>query len=282
MNRTVVVHGATGIQGAPVVSRLHRGGWRVVAASRHPGPTPRGVVTAVADLGDRDSLVAAYRGADAVVVQLPLVFDAGLIGAHVANVLAALKQAGVERAVLNANAALPPDEMGIPFVDGRVRLARQLPDAVPFATLVAPQFAYMENLAIPSSASRLRDRGELAYPIPPDYPMPWVAMDDVAMVVAEVLDAPAPPATRLVCGPTPLAGDDAAAALAAALGREVRWISIDHVEFEAMLAPHLGPDAARGVSSFYAAPPTVPDAAEPPGLVRGPTTLDAWAASQTW
>jgi uncharacterized protein YbjT (DUF2867 family) len=163
-------------------------------------------------------------------------------------------------------------------VDGPVRLARSLPDATPVTTVVAPLFAYMENLAITSSTERIRARGELAYPVPAEFPMPWLALDDLAEVVADVLDDPAPAADRLVAGPEALRGPDAAAELAAAIGRDVRWVTIDHDEFESMLAPDLGPQAAAGVASFYAVQAHENATPLGPGLLHGATTLRQWAS----
>lgn len=288
--RTVVVHGASGAQGAPVARRLQREGWRVAGVARGPGGLPDHVVPVRADLGDPAALAAAYEGADAVVVQLPLEFDPAVIAAQVDHVVAAVRRAGVTRVVLNASSPLPPGEIGIPFVDGRVRLARELAASVPATTVVAPVFAYMENLAIPASARRLRERGELAYPVPAAFPMPWLAADDLAATVADLLAAPAPvppgttpggvvPGVRLVAGPEALTGPAAAERVGGALGRPVTWVTIDHTEYEAMLRPHLGTEAAAGIAGFYASPP--PGSAPPgPEPVRGPTTLAAWATSR--
>jgi uncharacterized protein YbjT (DUF2867 family) len=63
--KTIAVHGATGRQGAPIAAQLARSGYAVRSLSRATG----------ADLTDRASLAAAYAGADAVVLQFPLVYD---------------------------------------------------------------------------------------------------------------------------------------------------------------------------------------------------------------
>lgn len=260
--RTVVVHGATGSQGAPVVQSLEGRGWRAVGVGR-----------ATADLADLESLVTAYKGADAVVVQLPLEFDPATIDVHTTNVVEALRQAEIAKIVFNAGSPLPPVEIGIPFVDGRVRLAQ----ALPAATVVGPAFAYMENLAIPTSARRIRDDRELAYPVPSDYPMPWLAAADLAEVIADVLDDPHPQKRQLVAGPEALTGPEAAAAF----GPDIKWVTIDHTEYEAMLVPHLGPAAAAGIAGFYASPPPT-HTQTPPDLVRGTTTLGSWASTVAW
>lgn len=278
-HRTVVVHGASGAQGAPVARALLDRGVRVFGIARDPSRLPDGVIAARADLADADALATAYQGADAVVVQLPLAFAPDVIDAHTRAVVAAVERAEVGQVVLNTGSPVPPDEVGTPFVDGRIRLARALREAAATATVVAPLFAYMENLAIPSSAQRIRERGELAYPVPDDLPVPWLALDDLANAVADLLEDPAPPTRRILAGPAALAGPDAAAELTAGLGRDVRWVSIDHVEYAAMLAPHLGKASAAGIAAFYAPRPADAEPPAPPAdVVHGTTPLRHWAS----
>lgn len=286
MTSTIVVHGATGTQGAPVVHALLRAGHTVRAAVRHPSAAdlPDGVHGVAADLLDTDSLVAAYADADAVVVQLPLVFDPELAVPQAHAVLSALAKAGVARAVFNTGGPIVPAPVGVPYLDARAVLGSGLSDVVGTATVVGPAGGYMENLVAPWSAPLVAG-GELAYPLPEFVPMPWVALDDLAAVVAELVVADAPPAVQVVAGPEALTGDGAAAALSEALGREVRWRTVSHLHYETMLAPHLGAEAAAGIAGFYAPPPpgAAPMPAADPSHVRvGPTSLDTWASRQVW
>ncbi|MFC0041855.1 NmrA family NAD(P)-binding protein [Actinomadura rayongensis] len=287
MNRsTIVVHGATGAQGAPVVSRLLAAGHRVRAAVRDTGsarlhPDAEAVF---ADLSDVPSLTAAYAGADAVVVQLPLDFASGRAVAQAEAVLRALEDAKVPRAVFNAGGPVPAQPVGVPFVDARVRLAARLPETVPSATVIRPAATYMENLNAPWSAARVM-AGELAYPLPADLAVPWLALDDLAAAVADLVTAPSPPPLQVVAGPAALTGDQAAAELAAALGRPVRWTTVDAAEYERMLAPHLGGETAAGIAAAYSQPPAGASArpAPDPSTIRvGTTTLREWAARRDW
>src|SRR5262245_33686782 len=103
--KTIAVHGATGLQGAPVAARLARSGHVVRPLSRATG----------ADLTDRASLAAAYAGADAVVLQLPLVYDERAL-AMAENAARGVEAAGVEHLVINAGCVLPPVPIGVPFL----------------------------------------------------------------------------------------------------------------------------------------------------------------------
>lgn len=286
MTLTIVLHGATGTQGRPVLRRLLANGHTVRAAVRHPdrADLPPGARPVVADLLDGDALAKAYAGADAVVVQLPLVFAADLAVPQAECVLAALRTAGVPRAVLNVGGPLVPHPVGVPYVDARAVLAAGLPRAVPTATVVGPVGPYLENLSAPWSAGRVA-AGELAYPLPAQAPVPWTALDDLAAVIADVLSSDVPPAVRLVAGPASLTGEQAAAELSAALDRRVRWQTITAEEYGERLTPHLGAEAGAGIAGFYAPPPpgAPPLPAPDPATVHaGVTTLREWAARLDW
>lgn len=278
----VLVHGATGVQGAPIARRLVAAGHHVRSVSRRGNASGiDGVATLAGDLGDVDSLAAAYGDVDAVVVQLPLVFtDVAVTQAD--NVLAAIERAGVRRAVFNASGPISPVPIGVPYVDARTRIVHGLAEVTEAATVVGPVGPYMENLASPASARRILD-GELAYPVPAEVPMPWVALDDLAGVVADVLVAPRPPALRIVAGPAALTGEAAAAELAAATGVDVRWRTITPQEFERQLVGQIGPEAAAGIAAFYAAGPDgSPPPPDPSTVAVGPTHLREWAAGIDW
>lgn len=271
----VLVHGGTGTQGGALAGHLRSSGLDVVPVSR-TGPTP-------ADLDDAGSLQGAYEGAGAVVVTLPLVFEPGRAEKQADNVLTALRGAGVRRAVLNTGGPLVGVPIGVPYLDARALLAQGLPDAVPTAAVVSPAGPYMENLSAAWSVGPLRD-GELAYPLPEQAPVPWLALADLAAVVARLLAEDAPPPVSVVAGPEPLTGDRAAAALAEALGHPVRWRTLGHEEYAERLVPHLGEQAGRGVAGFYAPPP--PGAPALPTVdgqpVAGTLSLREWASGQSW
>ncbi|TDC43869.1 NAD(P)H-binding protein [Micromonospora sp. KC213] len=276
---TVVVHGATGTQGTAIIRRLRAAGHRIRAVARHPRLAVDPAVEAVpADLLDLDALVAAYAGADAVVIQLPLHFAADAVR-QADTVLGALGKTGVPRAVFNTGGALPTDPVGMPFVDARIRLAARLPDTVPVASVVGPASTYLENLVAAWSRPLVHTQGELRYPMPEQLPNPWLAADDLGAVVADLVVAAAPPTARFVAGPSALTGPQVAAEIEAATGRRLRWHTIDPQDYARMLAPHLGEAVASGIAAAYINPAPLPD---PTLVVRGTTTVRAWAARQDW
>ncbi len=283
---TVVVHGATGAQGAPVARNLVAAGHRVRSAVRNPsaGGLPAGVEPVAADLLDTESLLQVYIGADAVLVQLPLEYSHDRAVPQAEAILAALAKAGVPRVVFNHNGGAAPEWVGLPFVDARMLLAQELANAVRTAVTVGPAGPYMENLSTPWLAARIHQHGQVAYPLPAEMPVPWVALHDVVTVITGLLTDNAPPPHLVVPGPRLLTGEQTAADLSSALGRSIRWVTITPSEWGEMIAPYLGDQTAAGITGFYVAladapPPPAPD----PSIMRpGTTSLRLWASRQDW
>jgi uncharacterized protein YbjT (DUF2867 family) len=277
-NMTIVLHGASGVQGAPVARRLLRDGHRVRAAVRHPDRAPAGCEPFPTDLTDPAALDRAYAGADAVVVQLPNVFDDTAIRQAEA-VAAALGRSQVLHVVFNAGG--PTGGRGLPYLEARTMLAKALEQGPFTAAIVEPLAPYMENLSAPWSAPHV-NAGELAYPLPAEAPIPWVAIDDVAGRIADAVKA-GEHGKLPICGPGPLTGGQAAAAVGAALGRPVRWRSVTPAEFGDRMRPYAGDGMADGVAALYAAMHAAPRPAPDPTRLRvGGTDLGTWAARQAW
>ncbi|ALG08880.1 SDR family oxidoreductase [Kibdelosporangium phytohabitans] len=269
---TIAVHGATGSQGSAVVRDLLAAGHEVRAVARKPADVP-GAEAAAADLADIDALVTAYTGVDAVVLQLPLVFDETAL-TQADAVLSALGRQPVPRVVFNRSATVPDEPIGVPYVDAKVLLSKELPNLVETVALVGPAMTYAENLAAPWSTP-LVAAGELRYPLPAELAVPWVTAGDVAAVIRDLLTAPTPPRVQAVAGPQDLTGDQTAAAL----GPSVRWRTVTPAEYEALLLPYLGSEVAAAIAGSYEHPAPLPD----PAIVRrGTTTLSQWAAAQDW
>ena len=271
ISRTIAVHGATGSQGAPVAAVLSSAGHDVRPVSRASG----------ADLSDRASLEAAYAGTDAVVLHLPLVYDERAL-VYADNAARAAEAAGVAHLVINAGCSLPPGPIGVPFLDARHRAAAA---DVARVTVLEPT-SYMENLSAPWAAEQVASEGVLAYPVPVEAPMRWVATADVAVAVEGAIAREA--AGRFALPGEPLTGDRTAAALAAALGRPVRWQTISPDEFADRVRPYLGDHAADGTAAVYrmsasAPPPPAPDAGPArEALDWAPRDLETWARDVRW
>jgi uncharacterized protein YbjT (DUF2867 family) len=270
--KTIAVHGATGAQGAPVATLLTTSGHRVRPLSRSSG----------ADLLDRASLRAAYDGADAVVLQLPLVYDERALQMG-ENAARAAEAAGVPHLVINTGGLVPPEPIGVPFLDARVLAAAA---DVPRVTVLQPATTYMENLSAPWAADRIARDGVVAYPVPAEVPMRWVATADVAVAIERAIE-------REVTGwyalpGASLTGLELADALGGAIGRPVRWQTIAPRMLGDLLRPFLGDHAADGTAAVYEMLAGAPPAPEPDGrpareaLDWAPRDVETWAREVSW
>ncbi|MGI8779891.1 MAG: NmrA family NAD(P)-binding protein [Solirubrobacteraceae bacterium] len=269
--KTIAVHGATGSQGAPVAAALAAVGHNVRPVTRASG----------ADLLDRASLEAAYGGADTVVLQLPVIYDESVLR-MADNAARAAEAAGVAHLVINASGPMAPEPIGVPFLDARHRAAAA---DIAGVTVLAPT-TYLENLSAPWSAERVARHGVVAYPMPGEVPMAWVATDDVAGAVERAI-------AREVAGWFALpgiatAGHDIAEALGQALGRPVQWETIAPEAYADLLRPYLGDHAADGTAAVYrmlATSPPAPAADPTPArdaLGWAPRDVTAWARGAAW
>jgi nucleoside-diphosphate-sugar epimerase len=173
---------------------------------------------------------------------------------------------------------LPPEPIGVPYIDARLRAAAA---RVPRVTLLQPTTTYLENLSAAWSAERVLGDGVVAYPVPAEAPLRWVATEDVALAAARAIEREA--AGSYVLPGVAATGHAVAAELAAALGRPVRWEAITPEEFGDMLRPHLGDHAADGTAAMYRMLASSPPAPEPdPAAARealdwAPRAIAAWA-----
>lgn len=272
-NSPVAIHGASGMQGNAIVQKFLAEGFPVRALTRS-GMTVSGADATVADFSDQESLVAAYAGARTVVVTLPLVFDAATAQRQAENVLLALEAASVDRAVLLTNGPLAAGPTGNPFVDARARVADGLQSAVREAHVVGVSGIYMQNLTAPWSIPLLNE-GTVVYPLPVEAPVPWLSMNDVADRVVDALTAGSSSESAVV-GPEALTGTAVSQQLSRHFG-PVAWRTVTPDEYADLLRPHVGSEAADGISGMYA---SAPYAARDLQLSTGTTTLADYLARE--
>jgi uncharacterized protein YbjT (DUF2867 family) len=294
MRMRVLVFGANGVRGGAMARRLLARGHAVRVIARDPAASPwvgaAGVEVAAGDLGDRSSLERAGDGMDAVVLQLPLVYDRELAARYVDNAVAAATSAGARRLVYQGNIRPPAAATDVAgFEIDRAAAAIVLGGGVP-ATVLRPTI-YMDNLLGPWTAPGIVNDGMLAYPIPAAAPTSWLSADDAAALAVAALERPEPLRASLdLGGPEALTGDQAAERLGRALGRPVRYLGLPIDAFEQGLRAALGPETGAAIAATYRwdaehgdGRRNVVDPAPLVDLLGGPlTTLEEWAARQSW
>ena len=128
--RKVIVLGASGDQGIPLVNALQRRGFAVTAGARRADamantPFPD-LKTVHADITDSASLAAAFAGQDALVMHLPFEFDRARAAAMGATIAAGARGSGLQKIVFNTSCFVADHDLDLTAHDGRRDIERAL------------------------------------------------------------------------------------------------------------------------------------------------------------
>ncbi|MGP4011993.1 NmrA/HSCARG family protein [Streptomyces sp. 4N124] len=198
INRTVVVLGATGQQGGSVAAALRDDGWAVRAVVRDPSGhrarslSAAGIETVRGDLGDPESLRAAFSDAHGVFSVQP---NSGQAGANVTDedeirfgttVADIAERCGVAHLVYSSTVAAGPTPTGVAHLDTKSRIEAHVRNLDIASTIIRPA-TFMEILMLPGMGL---DRGQISFLMRPDQAMQFIAVRDIGRIVAAVFGSP--------------------------------------------------------------------------------------------
>lgn len=269
----ILVTGATGNIGGEVVRALAAAGRPVRALSRRaPGaPWPDGVEPATGDLDDPATLVGPLAGVRAVFLMSGYADMPGL--------LAAVREAGVERAVLLSSASVPTGDMDNAVTAYHVLSERAVRDSGVPHTFLRPS-AFMSNAVQWAEQLAAGDVVRAAFP---DVAAAVVDPADVGAVAATVLAGGGHDGEALrLTGPEALRPADRVRVLGEALGRDLRFEGLTDEQARAEYEATMPPAYVEAFFKFYAAgdldeSPVLPTVREVLG--REPRTFGDWVAA---
>jgi uncharacterized protein YbjT (DUF2867 family) len=251
---SVVVTGASAGQGRAIATRLAASGYRVKAMSRSPETLalrmPADITCVSGDFSDPEGLVAAMRGAETLVLTLPLVFDRAAFLANGQAALQAAERAGVARIVYNASVCAGDRPLGDVILDVIRTLVQVVLDRPIPAAVVRPPL-FLENLLAPWTLPDVLHAGVLRYPLPADRRVPWLSQANLARYVQAVLDWGETGTVRDIADPTPLTGGDLADLLSDCLARQVVYEPIDPRRFAERAGAMIGAEGGRHLADLY-------------------------------
>ncbi len=233
----VLVLGGTGTTGRRVVAGLRAAGVPARAATRKPAEP--GQVRF--DWADRSTHAAALRGASAVYLLAPIgeASPAVLVEPFLADAL----DAGVRRVVLLSSSAVTDDTPGLGALPKLVR-------AAPEWAVLRPSW-FMQNFTGEHLVAQGVRDGEIVTATG-DARVAFVDAGDIAAVAVRALTDPVPHNTEhVLTGPAALSYTEAAAIVAAHLGRPVRHRAVGAAEFaERVTASGIPAEFARVLAAL--------------------------------
>jgi uncharacterized protein YbjT (DUF2867 family) len=297
---TVLIFGATGDQGHSLMRQLVAAGYKVRAATRDPAQFPRadfpGVEPVAADFADQPSLDAAAAGCTGILMHLPFTFDRDFATLMGRNIGLAGKRAGVGKIVFHTSCVVMDHDLGLAGHDGRRDIEAELAGSgVPYVFIRSAVF--MDNMVRVWAKPAIVNHGVFAYPAAPTLGVAWTDQEDIAAYMIAAFQHPRLLADRFtVGGPEVLTGGQAAERLTEALGRPVRFESLDPDDFARAMSKLVTGVAAFEKGSlydrmaefyrWYNAQPVSPLAIDLRPVLAvlavRPTPLLVWAKRQDW
>jgi uncharacterized protein YbjT (DUF2867 family) len=219
----ILVMGATGQTGRPLVRALAAGAHAVRAASRTPGEPSPGVTPVRLEWFEPDTYGRALEGVKGLYLVLPtLRLD---YAPRDREFLEAARAAGVTRVVMLSARGVDEAE-GTPFRDTEHAV---MGSGMDWAILRPTWFA--QNLTDGELSGGLRAQGVLALPAG-DGVVPLIDVEDIAAVAAAVLTGAAPTGRAYtLTGPEDLSFGQAVSALAEATGRQLTYVDVPQDEW---------------------------------------------------
>jgi uncharacterized protein YbjT (DUF2867 family) len=264
----IVVTGATGNVGRPLVQALLEAGEEVTAVSRRVSAVPPGVRFQQADLAEPESLEPALDGAEA----LFLLTSADFMGnGDLSDVMRVVKGAGVQRVVLLSSQGV-----------GTRRHPSYLEDAVIQSglgwTMLRPGNFDSNTLqwAEPVRTSRV-----VAAPFG-DVVLPAIDPADIAEVAAVTLREPGHEGhSYTLTGPVPISPRQQAAAIGDVLGEPVRFVELTREQARDQMLGYMPEPVVEATLGALGTPSDAEQRVSPDVerlLARPPRTFADWAA----
>ncbi|MFF5922217.1 SDR family oxidoreductase [Streptomyces flavochromogenes] len=270
----IVVTGATGNVGRPLVELLAAAGEKVTAVSRRPADgLPAGVAHRQGDLADVDGLTGLFEGAEAMYLLV------GGLGDELdpGEIVTAAVAAGVRRIVFQSSQLV-----GTRTDSASHDILRAFETAVRGSGLdwtVLRPGGFASNAFL--WAERVRSARTVAAPFA-DVALPVVDPTDIAGVAAEVLRDPAAHSGRtyVLTGPVAVSPREQVRVLAGVVGDPVAFLALSASEARSQLVRFLPEEAVDGMLSVMGEPSTEEQRVSSDVervLGRAPRPFAAWA-----
>jgi uncharacterized protein YbjT (DUF2867 family) len=248
MTGSILVTGATGNTGAPLLERLVERGADVRAMVRRAADAdrlPEKVTPVVADFDDADSLAAALRGTERAYLVTPSSEQAQAQQERFADAAVA---AGVQHLVVLSQLA-SDEQSPVRFLRYHAAVERHVQELGLDYTFLRPNLFFQGLLAF---AGSIAAEGRIYAPIG-DSKVSAVDVRDIAAVAAVALTEPGHERrTYTITGPSAITHAEIADALGQAVGRSIAFVDVPPEAFAGAIEGILPPWQVAGLLEDYA------------------------------
>lgn len=255
MNKSVLVTGATGLQGGAVVDALLKEGFTVKAlvpsGEDKNSPVSKGVAVASGSFDDVESIKKAFAGVHHVALSFPLIFDREMLLQYAKNVIAAFQASNIESIVLNTNLPVQKEKTGIVAYDVKLEI-EQLFDTAKLPYISLRPTIYMDNLVAAWSKPLIVNDSILPYPIAAGKAIGWLTHADLAkFTVAAINNSKLTGRKFNLSGLQLLTGEDMATVIGNKLGKYIQFIAVTPDDFEKQLSLNFPAGVAKEIANVY-------------------------------
>jgi uncharacterized protein YbjT (DUF2867 family) len=229
---TILVTGATGNVGRPLVAGLLADGARVRALTRNPAAAsfPPGVAVAGGDYATPGLLAQAVRGADAVFVNI------GALREHSGELIAAARGAGVSKIVMLSSIAVRDEGDQVLSLGGQHKAVEDAVKAAGIDWTILRCGGFAANTL--TWATSVRADGVVRFPYG-KAALALIAEQDIADAAVRVLlDSGHSGRTYVLTGAESLTQIQQAEAIGKAIGRPVRFEELSPEQFRQFATRH--------------------------------------------
>ncbi|GAB3642610.1 SDR family oxidoreductase [Spirosoma arcticum] len=256
----VLVYGATGSQAQTVPTHLLQAGHQPYVLTRSADKAAHhaqaGAIVVEGDMADTARLHELSEGMDAVSLLIPFFANPADVADYGRWAIDAAKAAGVKLLVWNTSGPILPVRTGNPAYDVRLDIQQYLQESAErgpgLPHIILQPGVYMENLLGPWTVPFVINEDRIAYPIPADMPVGWIASDDVSALVAAALQRPDLAGSNWsISGLENPDGPALAQAFSEGLGRDLTYYAMPPQDFGAIMNGLFGPGAGDEVAAAY-------------------------------